>query len=93
MSLDAGGVEVTRAAAAVHSSHPHYLTRGAAAVPPRTGDPPPFAASGCQYLADCNNLSQTMAILLKGPRGPWPPLTFKNMRIHLGCRKGIYQTE
>ena len=57
MSLDAGGVEVTRAAAAVHSSHPHYLTRGAAAVPPRTGDPPPSAASGCQYLADCNNLS------------------------------------
>ena len=41
-------VEVTRAAAAVHSSHPHYLTRGAAAVPRLTGDPPPSAASGSQ---------------------------------------------
>ena len=41
-------VEVTRAAAAVHSSHPHYLTRGAAAVPRLTADPPPSAASGSQ---------------------------------------------
>ena len=41
-------VEVTRAAAAVHSSHPHYLTRGAAAVPRLTADPHPSAASGSQ---------------------------------------------
>ena len=31
----------------------------------------------------------SLAILLKVLRGLGPPLTFKNMQIHLSCRKGI----
>ena len=63
----AGGGEVTRAAAAaaVHSPHPHYLTRGAAAVPRLTGDPYPSAASGSQYLANFQYIMNNFELLFK----------------------------
>ena len=34
-------------------------------------------------------IGRPLAILLKGLRGPWPTLPFKNVQIHVNCQKRI----